>query len=177
MGNLPRLFGIIYKHIYNNVYPFVLPKMAPFCTKITINWGRSPRAPFNHDCFTYYYAIYVYIVIIKQNSIIQPLNLQIHYLQKKKSHEKSCPASSLLNQPTFRTPPPPPPLGFFVVVVVLFKTFFAGENNILALVYMKINFPAVLMLKINNLSRLNLPAPPPPPQNQMVVPLYITKTS
>ena len=47
--------------------------------------------------------------------------------------------------------------------------------NILALVYLKINFPAMLMLKINNLSRSNLPAPPPPPpQNQLVAPLLST---
>ena len=45
-----------------------------------------------------------------------------------------------------------------------------AKMNILALVYLKINFPAEIMLKIlNNLSKICQP-PPPPPQNQMVAP-------
>ena len=42
MGNLPSLCGRISKHIY----PLELPKMAPFCMKITnIFWRRTLRPP------------------------------------------------------------------------------------------------------------------------------------
>ena len=37
--------------------------------------------------------------------------------------------------------------------------------NILALVYLKINFPAKLMLKINNPSLQNFASPPPPSES------------
>ena len=38
----------------------------------------------------------------------------------------------------------------------------------------EINFPAEHVMKINNLSRPNLPASPPPPQDQMVVTLVLS---
>ena len=42
MGNLPSCFGIISNH----VYPFELPKMAPFCMNITKNnSGEEPQYP------------------------------------------------------------------------------------------------------------------------------------
>ena len=56
-----------------------------------------------------------------------------------------------------RTTPPPPAIPFFC--------FF---KNLLRL---KINILSEPVMKINNLSRQNLPVSPPPPQDQMVVPL------
>ena len=56
MGNLPSCCGIISKH----VYPLELPKMAPFCMKITKNnSGEDPNTPFNNTSFGYY-DIHVY---------------------------------------------------------------------------------------------------------------------
>ena len=54
--------------ISKHMYPLVLPKMAPFCMKITQkkNTGGATQTPFNNNCFRYYYTIY--ILIIKWNS-------------------------------------------------------------------------------------------------------------
>ena len=98
-------------------------------------------------------------------------------LQKFKKNRMEKPVLVL---PPFRTiiPNPATPFLFFVFFFfvfffcfsfVLFKILLSMKINILALVYLKINFPAELMLKINNLTRPNLPVPPPP-QNQMVAP-------
>ena len=79
--------------------------------------------------------------------------------KNKKNHIKSCPAAPLIYT-NIPTPPPPP---HFVVVVLfscLIKILLPGKINILALVYMKINFSTKLMLKIHNLSRKKLPPPP-----------------
>ena len=61
----------------------------------------------------------------------------------------------------------PPPLFFFFL-----KKLLRLKINILSSIYPEINFPAEPVMKINNLSRPKVPAPPPP-QNQMVVPLLI----
>ena len=75
-------------------------------------------------------------------------------------HTKPCPATS-----TKPSQLPPSPLIFFCL---LFKNLLRLKINILSQVYPEISFPAKLMMKINNLSRPNLPGPP---QDQMVVPL------
>ena len=124
----PACFGIIYKHIHNNVCPFVLPKMTPFCTKITIIFlGADPQSPLQSWLFYIllcYICIHIkYILIIKQNSIIQPLNLQIHYLQRKKNRMKNPVLPPFwTNQ---HSDPPPPPFGFFFLLLC-FSKFFGG---------------------------------------------------
>ena len=51
MGNLPSRCGIISKH----AYPLELPKLTPFCMKITKNnSGEDPNTPFNNNSFRYY---------------------------------------------------------------------------------------------------------------------------
>ena len=65
-----------------------------------------------------------------------------------------------------RTTPPPPLFFFFCFLKKLLRL----KINILSSIYPEINFPAEPVMKINNLSRPKVPAPPPPPQNQMVVP-------
>ena len=44
MGNLPLL---LWHDIQAHIYPFVLPKMAPFCMKITkkLSGGGPPEPP------------------------------------------------------------------------------------------------------------------------------------
>ena len=55
---------------------------------------------------------------------------------------------------------PSEPMTAFFAFIILLRV----KTNILTLEYVKTNFPAALMLKINNpSSRQNLPAPPPPP--------------
>ena len=156
----PACFGIIYKHIYNNVYPFVLPKMAPFCTKITIIFlGEDPQSPLLSWLF-YILLCYICIHINNQTKFNHTSAQFTNTLSAKKSHEKSCPAS-LLNQHS--DPSPLPPFWFFFCCCCAFqKKKIVGENKYSGLGIVKINFPAVLMLKINNLSRQNLPALPPP---------------
>ena len=68
-----------------------------------------------------------------------------------------------------KPPNPQPPFVLFCFLILLLM-----KIDILALVYLKINFPAELMLKINNLSRQILPAPPPLPENQVVIPNHST---
>ena len=83
---------------------------------------------------------------------------------------------SNLNHATFR--PPPPLLLSWVFFLggggCFFKISLRVKINILALVYLKIDFPADLMLKrIFCPDKICQPPPPPPPlQNQMVAPLY-----
>ena len=101
---------------------------------------------------------------------MQQLRLHMHYMHKahsgilqkckKKITWKIIPAS-LLERHTS----PFLPLPLFLLCKILLRV----KIYILTLVYLEINFPAELMLKINNMSRQNLPAPPP--HNQMVVPL------
>ena len=76
----------------------------------------------------------------------------------------------LLNPRT--TPPPPPPhisfiFLFFFFFIFFFFCFFKNllrlKINILSSVYPEINFLAEPVMKINNLSRPKMPAPPPPP--------------
>ena len=57
-----------------------------------------------------------------------------------------------LPNPRTNTPPPPP-----TILFLLFKNLLRLEINILSY------FPTEPVMKINNLSRQNLPAPPPPP--------------
>ena len=69
----------------------------------------------------------------------------------------------LLN-PRTDTPPPPPPHThtFFWGGGGLFKNLSRLKINILSSIYPEINFPAESVIKINNLSRPKVPAPPPP---------------
>ena len=47
MANIPSFWGMISKHMY----PLILPKIAPFCMKITKKFqGEDPHTPFNHNC-------------------------------------------------------------------------------------------------------------------------------
>ena len=136
MGNLPSCCGIISKH----VYPLELPKMAPFCMKITKNnsggWPQYKCTPFNNNSFRYY-NIYTHVHT-------EPGSVQIW--------------TNILN------PPPSPSLGFFFFGLFFFffffcffKILFRIKINSLALVYLKIN---LVYLKINNLSRQNFPTLP-----------------
>ena len=172
MTNIPSFCGIISKHMY----PLVLLKIAPFVWKLLqIFWQRTPRTPFNYNCFRYYYALYTYFKIIKWNSNMQLLRLHIHYMLMhipvvwKKNHVET---SVLL--PFWTNILNPPPL-----VLLLFFFFFCFKKllrlkiNILALIHLKINFPAELLQKINNPSRQNLQGRPPL-QNNLVVPLCKT---
>ena len=69
--------------------------------------------------------------------------------------------SPLLNPPT--TPPPLFFFFFFFFFFGFFKNLLRLKLNILSSVYPEINFPAEHVMKINNLSRPKVPAPPPPP--------------
>ena len=62
-----------------------------------------------------------------------------------------------------RSTDPPPPIFF-----LLLKKMLRLKINILSSIYPEINFPAESVMKINNLSRPKVPAPPL--QDQMVVP-------
>ena len=55
--------------------------------------------------------------------------------------------------------PPPPPYFFFLFCFL--KNLLLLIINILSLIYPEINFPANPVMKINNLSRPKVPAPPP----------------
>ena len=164
MGNLPSCCGIISEY----ACPLELPKMTPFCMKITKNnSGVDPHTLFNNNSFRYY-------------------NIYAHAHTEPGSVQKKFPWKILFwswhpSEPTFWTPPPPVFLGFFVSVFLFsfvfclflffcfFKILLWMKINSLALVYLKINFLVELMLKINNLYQQNLPALPLP-QNQMVAP-------
>ena len=58
-----------------------------------------------------------------------------------------------------RTTPPP---FFFFFLVCFLKNSLRLKINILSSIYPEINFPAEPVMKINNLSRPKVPAPPPP---------------
>ena len=67
-----------------------------------------------------------------------------------------------------RTTPPPPPIFFFFFFFFFFcflKNWFWLQINILSSIYLEINFPAEPVMKINNLSRPKVPAPPPPSES------------
>ena len=93
--------------------------------------------------------------------ILRASNLQ-NVVQNIESHV----LPPLLNPRTNPSPPPPPQSSLFFC---FFKNLLPLKINILTSVYPEINFLAEPLMKINNLSRPNLPAPPP--QYQMVVPL------
>ena len=103
MGNLSSCCGIISKHVYR----LELPKMAPFCMKITKKiMGEDPHTPFNNNSFTYYN---IYAHAHTEPGSVQKL--------KKKSHGKSCPGpGTLLNQHS----DPCTSLFFFFVCVFCF---------------------------------------------------------
>ena len=89
---------------------------------------------------------------------IQRLAIHLYTILRASSLQKimqliSCP---LLN---------PPPIFYFAHIYhflfpSLFRNFLLFKMNILSSVYLEINFPAVPMVKINNLSQQNLSAPP-----------------
>ena len=71
-----------------------------------------------------------------------------------------------------RTNPPPP--FFFALKKMLWL-----KINILSSIYPEINFPAKPVMKINNLSRPKVPAPPPPSESNgrpLIVRGHKTKT-
>ena len=109
MANIPSFCDIISKHMY----PIVLPKIAPFCMKISKNFlGEDPRPP---------------LITI----VLDTIMLWIHIKKSKEIQSCSCSISIYVHAHT-------------------------GSLK------KKIT---VLMLKINNPSRQNLPAPPPPESN------------
>ena len=59
-------------------------------------------------------------------------------------------------------PPSPPPYSFFFFFLLFKKKLLRLKINILSSFYPEMNFPAEPVMKINNLSRPNVPAPPPP---------------
>ena len=68
--------------------------------------------------------------------------------------------------PRTNTQPPTPffvcLLGFLFFFFCFLKNLFRLKINILSSIYPEINFPAKPVMKINNLSRPKVPAPPPP---------------
>ena len=71
-------------------------------------------------------------------------------------------------------PPPPPHFSFFFFFFFCFlKNLLRLKINILSSIYPEINFPAQPVIKINNLSRPKVPAPPPPPSESNGRPLMV----
>ena len=70
---------------------------------------------------------------------------------------------------TLVLPPTPSPASIFFFVFfffgLLFKKLLRLKINILSSIYPEINFPAGPVMKINNLSRPKVPAPPPSESN------------
>ena len=150
------------------LYPSLLHKMAPLCMNTAKkNSGQDPQSPFKQNSFISYYT-HKYWENHYQNIpatkyvILRASNLQ-NVMQNIESHV----LPPLLNPRT--NPPPPPPRNPFFFC--FFKNLLRLKINILSSVYPEINFLAEPVMKMNNLSRPNLPAPPPPSQDQMVVPL------
>ena len=155
------LWHIISKH----VYPLELPKMTPFCMKITKKnfWGRTP--------------IPSSITILLATKIYMDMHILNLVVCEKKNMENPV----LVRAPVWslnQHSDPPPSLGFFVLMSVFgffFFFFFAlskfccGWKYIVWPWYTLKKFLVELMLKINNLSRQNLPALPLP-WNQMFAP-------
>ena len=119
MGNLPSCCGIISNH----VYPLELPKMAPFCMKITKNnSGGGPKYPLKNNSFKYY-NIHVYAHAHTEPGSVQKI---------KKNHMKN---PVLVLAPIF-----------FFFFFCFFKILLRIKIKSLALVYLKINFLVELML-------------------------------
>ena len=109
---------------------------------------------------------FVNILTMKLNVNMQPIHLHIHVHYMAYMHMHITAVCKIFFKNHMENPVPPP---FWTNILFWFvKMLLRVKIYILALVYLKINFPAEIMLKINNLSRQNLPAPPPPLQNRMV---------
>ena len=127
-------------------------------------WGRTPRPPFKHNSFRSYYTRN--IPATKYTILHASITLC------KTWTARSCPLFLTLALP----PPPPPPTHFFVCLFGFFffcclKNLLRLKINILSSIYPEINFPAKPMMKINNLSRPKVPAPPTPSSGSNSCPL------
>ena len=119
-------------------------------------WGRTPRPPFKLNSFRSYYINTKKINI----ETFQQLNT-LYYMQVVcKTLCKTWTARSCLLFLTLALTPPPSPTHFFYFYFL--KNLLRLKINILSLIYPEINFPAEPVVKINNLSRPKVPAPPPP---------------
>ena len=104
MGNIPSCSGIISKHMYLSV----LHKMAPVRMKITTTFlGEDPQAPFDHNCFRYYYTLifkhpFTYTLYAHAHTGTLQVCKNIYKLRGK-----SCPVSLFKkhSSPLFSLPP------------------------------------------------------------------------
>ena len=127
--------------------------------------GEDPKTPFKQKsyrsyCTHKYWKYHYQNIPTTKYAILRASSLQ-NVMQNIESHVLPPPLNP-------RTNPPPPPFSFLFFFFCFFKNLLRLKINILSSVYPEI--PAELVMKINNLSRPNLPAPLPP-QDQMVVPL------
>ena len=124
MGNIPSCSGIISKHMYR----LVLHKMAPVCMKITKNClGEDPQAPFNHNCFRYYYTL-----IFKHHLHIHYMHMHITVFYKFAKIFTNYMENPVLPLFLRNIPIPPPPLFSLIPhhqLFFLFPNFVADENK------------------------------------------------
>ena len=135
--------------------------------------GRSPYPPSNTTLFRSYYTHKYWK---KQYQNIPATKYTTSHASSLQNVTQTIESQVLppLLHPRTDTPPPPCFFSFFnfffFFFFLHFKKFVRLKINILSSIYPEINFPAESAMKINNLSRPKVPAPPPP-QDQMVVPL------
>ena len=118
----------------------------------------TPRPRFNQKSFRSYYTHKYWKNHYQNIPATKYAMLRAISLQNVMQNIESNALSPLLNPCTNTNHPPPLPTPIFFFC--FFKNLLRLKINILSSFYPEINFPAEPVVKINNLSRPHLPAPP-----------------
>ena len=127
MANLPSC-AAIKAHMIAHVqmYQLVLPKIAPFCKKITKKkyWG----GPLDPALITFVLEVLLCFLLHLHTYILyMRIHISVVCKNKKNTHGNFCPVSLLNHHSDPDTPPPLPLLCDFFGL--LFENFVADENK------------------------------------------------